>query len=48
MVIIKHNATIIIRAKNIRHAIRLFDSKYGHDLQWALQHEGYTIEMENN
>lgn len=47
MIIIKQGATIVIRAKNIRHAILIFDQKFGHDLQWALQNENYVMEESN-
>lgn len=43
MIIIRQGSTVVIRAKNIRHAILIFDKKFGHDLQWALQNENYTI-----
>lgn len=46
MILIKKNHTIVIRAKNIRHAILIFDKRFGYDLQFALQNENYTIEEE--
>ena len=48
MILIKKNRVVVIRAKNIRHAILIFDKKFGHDLQWALQNENYTIVEESN
>lgn len=43
MIVIKQGNTIIIRAKNIRHAILIFDKTFGYDLQFALENENYTI-----
>jgi len=43
VILIKNGSTIVIRAKNIRHAILIFDKKFGYDLQFALQNENYTI-----
>jgi hypothetical protein len=48
LVIVKQGATIVVRAKNIRHAILIFDKKFGHDLQWALLNEDYSLEQESN
>lgn len=45
MVIIKQRNIVVIKANNIQHAIRIFDNKFGHDLQWALQNEDYTLEI---
>jgi len=45
MVIIKRGNTVIVRAKNFRHAISIFDSKVGYDLQYALENDGYEIEV---
>lgn len=44
MVIVKRGNQIVIRAKNIGHAILIFDKKFNHDLQWALLNENYSIE----
>ncbi len=44
-VYIKKNATVIIRAKNYQHAINLFASKVGYDLEYAILSDGYTIEV---
>lgn len=48
MIIIKKNATVVIRAKNIRHAILIFDQKFGYDLQYAIQNENYVLEEVND
>lgn len=48
MVIVKRGNQIVIRAKNIRHAILIFDKKFNHDLQWALQNENYELEEVND
>lgn len=48
MVIIKQGNTVVIRAKNIQHAINIFENKYKHDLQWAIENEGYTLERTND
>lgn len=45
MVIIKQGNTVVITARSVQHAINIFDSKFGHDLQWALQNEDYTMEV---
>ncbi len=44
-VYIKKNATVIVRAKNYQHAINLFASKVGYDLEYAILNDGYTIEV---
>jgi hypothetical protein len=48
VIVIKNGATVVIRAKNIRHAILIFDKKFGYDLQFALQNENYTMIEEGN
>lgn len=45
MVIIKRGNNIILRAKDFRHAINAFDKKVGYDLQYALENDGYEIEV---
>lgn len=47
-VYIKKNATVIIRAKNYKHAITLFANKVGYDLEYAIMNDGYTIEVEES
>ena len=47
MIVIKKNATVVIRAKNIGHAILIFDKKFGYDLQFALENENYVMEESN-
>lgn len=47
MIVVKKNATIVIRAKNIRHAILIFDEKFGYDLQYALLNDNFEIEEVN-
>jgi len=47
VITISKDGRIVIRANNIKHAILIFDKKFNHDLQWALEHEGYTLTMEN-
>lgn len=44
MIVIKSGSVVVIRAKNIRHAILIFDQKFGYDLQYALENENYIIE----
>jgi hypothetical protein len=44
-VVVKKGSLIVIRAKNVGHAIKIFESKFGHDLQWAIENEGYTLEL---
>lgn len=45
MVIVKRGNVVVITAKNVGHAIRIFEQKFKHDLQWALQNEDYTLEI---
>ena len=46
MILIKKNRVVVIRAKNIRHAILIFDKKFGYDLQYALVNDNFEIEEE--
>lgn len=47
MITVSKDGRIVIRAKNIKHAILIFEQKFNHDLQWAIEHEGYTLTKEN-
>ncbi len=44
-VYIKKNSTVVLRARNYQHAINLFASKVGYDLEYAILNDGYTIEV---
>jgi hypothetical protein len=45
-IVVRKGGTVIIRAKNIKHAILIFDKKFNYELEWALQHEDYTLTKE--
>lgn len=44
-VYIKKNSTVVLRARNYQHAINLFASQVGYDLEYAILNDGYTIEV---